>query len=208
MAYLKGLDAIAITDHNSIQNVRAAMKVGESVGMTVIAGMEIESAEEVHILSLFPSIEKAEKAELVVRAHLPKINNNSDIFGRQLVIDENDNIIKEETQLLITATSLSIEDVFALVKDCGGVPITAHVDRNSYSVLSNLGFIPDDLGVTAIEISSIITDTAKYLEKQPQLQKYKIIRNSDSHVLGNISERINSIEVIHNKAEEILCKFI
>ena len=208
MAYLKGLNAIAITDHNSTKNVRAAIKIGEELGITVIAGMEIETKEEVHILSLFPTVELAEKAEKIIKSHLPKIINKENIFGEQIIIDENDNIVGKEEQMLITATSLSINDVFSLVRNCGGVAIPAHIDRHSYSVLSNLGFIPDELNISTVEISKKTEDVEEYLKNLSFAQKYLVIRNSDAHYLGDISEKINYIEVDNNSIQEILQKFI
>jgi len=205
MAHLKGLNAIAITDHNSTKNVRAAVKVGDKLDIIVIAGMETETAEEVHIISLFPTIELAEKAEEVIRQHLPQIKNKEKIFGEQLIIDENDNIVGKEEQMLITATSLSVNDVFSLVKACGGVAIPAHIDRDSYSILSNLGFIPNDLSISTVEISKKIIDVSEYLKN---IQKYSVIRNSDAHYLGDISEKINYIEITDNSTQEILQKFI
>lgn len=208
MAALKGLDAIAVTDHNSAKNVRAVMSAGEKSGIRVIAGMEIETAEEVHILSLFPSAEAAENAAAVVALHLPPLKNNAEIFGMQLVMDSCDNILYEENQLLLTATALSVEQVFELVRGFGGVPIPAHVDRGSFSVLSNLGFIPDGIGVTSLEISAATHDVPEYFENHSELRSYSIIRNSDAHSLGELSERINFIEVSDNKIEKILSKFI
>ena len=208
MAYLKGLNAIAITDHNSTKNVRAAIKIGEELGITVIAGMEIETKEEVHILSLFPTVELAEKAEKIIRGNLPQIMNKENIFGEQIIIDENDNVVGKEEQMLITATSLSINDVFSLVRDCGGVAIPAHIDRHSYSVLSNLGFIPDELNISTVEISKKTEDVEEYLKNLSFAQKYLVIRNSDAHYLGDISEKINYIEVDNNSIQEILKKFI
>ena len=208
MAYLKGLNAIAITDHNSTKNVRAAIKIGKELGITVIAGMEIETKEEVHILSLFPTVELAEKAEKIIRANLPKIMNKENIFGEHIIIDENDNIVGKEEQMLITATSLSINDVFSLVRNCGGVAIPAHIDRHSYSILSNLGFIPDELNISTIEISKKTEDVEEYLKNLSFAQKYLVIRNSDAHYLGDISEKINYIEVDNNSIQEILQKFI
>lgn len=208
MAYIKGLNAIAITDHNTTKNVRAAIKIGMELGITVIAGMEIETKEEVHILSLFPTIELAEKAEKIIRAHLPQIKNNETIFGEQRIIDENDNVIGKEEQMLITATSLSINDVFSLVHSCGGVAIPAHIDRHSYSILSNLGFIPDELNISTIEISKKTEDIEEYLKNLSFTQKYLVIRNSDAHYLGDISEKNNYIEVDNNSIQKILQKFI
>ena len=96
MAAIIGLDAIAISDHNSVGNVRAAMKVGEQVGVKVLAGMEVETAEEIHVLTLYETMEAAEEVAKRVYDALPDIKNRPEIFGNQYYMDENDNIVGEE----------------------------------------------------------------------------------------------------------------
>lgn len=195
MAAISGLSAIAISDHNTVGNARAAMKVGESVGVTVIPGMEIETSEEVHILTLYPSIEAAEEAARVVYESLPPIKNRPEIFGEQVFMDEADNILGYEERLLISPTNLSINQVFDLVKSAGGLFIPAHVDRHSYSVLTNLGFIPDDLDIKAIEVSKMTADLSAYLAARPELSRYKILRSSDAHYLQDISPAENTLDL-------------
>lgn len=187
MAALSGLSAIAISDHNTVGNVRAAMEVGKACGVTVLAGMEIETAEEVHILTLYPDIEAAEKAAKVIYKSLPDIKNRPEIFGEQIFMDCEDNIAGYEEKLLISPSSLSINEVFDLVKSVGGIFVPAHVDRHSYSVLTNLGFIPDDIDIRNIEVSKSTADLSAYLESRPELSKYRIFRNSDAHYLQDIS---------------------
>lgn len=189
MAAISGLSAIAVSDHNSVKNVRAAMEAGKACGISVIPGMEVETAEEVHILTLYPSIESAEFAAAEVYKALPDIKNRPDIFGEQRIMDFEDNITGYEEKLLISPTSLSIEKLFDLVLASGGLFIPAHVDRHSYSVLTNLGFIPDDLDIKNIEVSKGVEDLESYLSNRPDLKKYRVLRNSDAHYLENISQR-------------------
>lgn len=193
MAALIGLDAIAVSDHNTVGNVGAVVKAGEKAGVTVIPAMEVETAEEIHVLTLYPSLESAEYAGNEVYKHLPKIKNRSDIFGDQLLMDENDEVIGREEKLLISSTSLSVNMLFDLVKESGGLFIPAHVDRHSYSVLTNLGFIPDDLPIAWIEISKRVTDLDAYFNRRPELRGYRVLRNSDAHYLMDISEREASL---------------
>ncbi len=195
MAALSGLGAIAVSDHNTVGNVRAAMEVGKNCGVTVIPGMEVETAEEVHILTLYPSIEAAEDVAREVYKSLPDIKNRPDIFGEQLYMDKEDNVTGIEEKLLISPTSLSLDRLFCIVKSVGGLFIPAHVDRHSYSVLTNLGFIPDDLDIKAIEVSKATEDLAAYLTARPELARYKIFRNSDAHYLADISVAEAFIEV-------------
>ncbi len=187
MAALGGLDAIAISDHNSIGNVLSAIKVGEGCGVKVIPGMEIETAEEVHILTLYPDIKSAQYVAEVVYQSLPDIKNRPEIFGNQLKMNEMDEVVGIEEKLLISPTNLSIEKVFELVEDAGGLFIPAHVDRHSYSVLTNLGFIPDNLDIRHIEVSKKVDVLEDYLTARPELRKYGIFRNSDAHYLEDIS---------------------
>lgn len=189
MAAIIGLDAIAITDHNSIGNVRSAMKVGEAVGVKVLAGMEVETAEEIHILTLYNTLEAAKEVAKEVYDALPDIKNRPEIFGNQYYMDEDDNVIGEEEKLLISPTSLSTERLLDIVKSVGGLYFPAHVDRHSYSILTNLGFIPDELKIDGIEISKKVSDVGTYLESRPDLKEYRVLRNSDAHYLTDIAEK-------------------
>ena len=195
MAMIKGLTAIAVSDHNTTGNVRAAMEVGREYGLTVIPGMEVETEEEVHILTLYPSIEAAEYASGEVYKKLPMIPNRPEIFGEQCFMDKDDNITGYEPKLLLTATTLSINSLFDLVKTAGGIFIPAHVDRHSYSVLTNLGCIPDDRDIRYIELSKRVEDVKDYIKSRPELEKYVVFRDSDAHYLEDISEPLNSFDI-------------
>lgn len=189
MAALSGLDAVAVSDHNSAGNVRAAMAAGKKAGVTVLPAMEVETEEEVHILTLYPSAEAAEAVAREVYNALPDIKNRPEIFGEQLIMDEEDNIVGTEEKLLISPAALSINRLCDMVKAAGGLFIPAHVDRHSYSVLTNLGFIPDDIDIRCIEVSRNTADLAAYIDSRPELAKYKVLRNSDAHYLGDIAQR-------------------
>ncbi len=193
MALLKGLDAIAITDHNSAKNVRACVECGKKNGLTVIPGMELETSEDVHLVCLFDCVEKAEKMDMVVSRYLPFIKNREDIFGVQYVIDELDNVSYTVENLLSTATTLDVYSAVKLVRELGGVVIAAHVDKSSYSIISNLGFIPQDISFSAVEVKS--PETLKNLRENHNLDKYKIIHNSDAHFLWDIHEREHFIDI-------------
>lgn len=195
MAMLSGLDTIAISDHNSIGNAKACIEVGKACGVTVIPAMEVETQEEVHILTLYPSLDAAEEVYKEVYKNLPDIKNRPEIFGEQIFMDCEDNITGYEEKLLISPTTLSMNKLFDMVKSVGGLFIPAHVDRHSYSVLTNLGFIPDDMDIKNIEVSKYVEDLESYLENRPELRKYFIFRNSDAHYLGDISEKKFFIDV-------------
>jgi len=187
MAALSGLDTIAISDHNTIGNVKAAMEVGKSCGVKVIPGMEVETSEEVHILTLYPSLEAAEVVAKEVYKRLPDIKNKTEIFGEQIYMDCDDNIVGYEDKLLISPADISFDELYDLVKSVGGLFIPAHVDRHSYSVLTNLGFIPEEFDIKFIEVSTATTDLESYLQARSDLKKYKVLRNSDAHYLENMS---------------------
>lgn len=195
MAAIIGLDAIAISDHNSVGNVRAAMKVGEQVGVKVLAGMEVETAEEIHVLTLYETIEAAEEVAKKVYQALPDIKNRPEIFGKQYYMDEEDNIIGEEEKLLISPTTIQVEDLLDMVKNVGGIYFPAHVDRHSYSILTNLGFIPEELEIDGIEISKKVDDVEAYLSSRPDLEGYRVLRNSDAHYLEDIANREAFLEI-------------
>ena len=203
MSILKGLDVIALSDHNTCGNVRALQKVAGD-RLIVIPGMEIETQEEVHMLSLFPNIEAAEEMEKIVKEHLPKVENKTEIFGNQYYMDENDEITGEEKYLLVNATTLDLYEATRAVKEVGGIIIPAHIDRSSYSIISNLGFIPPDIEFPTVEISGRVTE-----EFSQNFSDYNIITNSDAHYLWDISEKKHFFEIdnkITKKILESLCK--
>ncbi len=189
MALLKGLDIIALSDHNSAGNLRAVAKAAGS-RLLVIPAIEVESAEEVHIVCYFPSVDRAEQFSEELKAQLPPIENRPDIFGRQLYLNEQDEVTGEEHQLLVCASGLSIEQVFSLTANYGGASVPAHIDRSSSSILSNLGFIPPDLPVSALEI------TAKgRAELEQKYAGFRILTNSDAHYLEDIAEPEFSLDL-------------
>lgn len=187
MARLKGLDVIAVTDHNTCKNAEAVMKCAEGSGVLVLPGMEIESMEEVHLVALFPSIDVAMKFDELVSNHLPDIKNKPDIFGEQILYDEEDNVKGYVENLLITATDMPVEDIVKEVRNLGGVVFPSHIDKDSYSILSNLGFIPENIEFTAVEIKD--TGKTEKIVETHKLENHIILHNSDAHFLWDISER-------------------
>ena len=197
MSIIKGLDIIAVSDHNSVGNVRSCMKVAEGKDIVVVPGMEVETSEEVHVLCLFPDIESAEKMAGAVYAALGDIKNRPEIFGEQAFMDVEDEICGTEEKLLVTATTLSIDKVKKLADECGGVAVPAHLDRSSYSALSNLGMLPD-IGFNTVEVSKkTLPENFSYLGK-------KIIQNSDAHYLEDISEPECSIDLPEKSAAALI----
>lgn len=199
MSIIKGLDAVALTDHNACENVRAAAAVaGDKI--IFIPGMEVETSEEVHIVTLFPTADAAEEMQRILTDSSPFIPNRPEIFGNQYIMDENDEICGEIDRMLVTASGLDIYTVVAAAKDLGGIAYPAHIDRESYSVLSNLGFIPPDLDISAVEI----TEKSRTALEGEYSNRYNIITSSDAHYLWDISERNHYIEVSDASVRGIL----
>ncbi len=202
MSVLKGLDAIAVTDHNSAKNVRACYECGKKNGLIVLPGMEIETSEEVHLLALFSHPDNAETLDDIISSKLVKIKNRTDIFGTQLVLDEQDEIVETIPNLLSTATMLTLSEAVKIVRDLGGVPIPAHVDKTSYSVISNLGFIPKELNFSTVEMKFPEMKDS-YIEKY-DLSSCKVIHNSDAHFLWDIHEKEHFLDIKACSGQEII----
>lgn len=182
MAKLLGIDILALTDHNTCKNCAAAIKVGEREGVLVLPGMELCCAEEIHAVCLFASLEEALAFHRYVEAHSLPLRNRPDIFGEQLILDEEDREIGREESLLISATSISINDVDTLVPAYGGVVFPAHIDKDSYSILSSLGAIPEEAQFCSVEFSPR-AKAEPYLNRFPQLRKMNHLFNTDAHML-------------------------
>lgn len=194
MSKLLGLDIIALTDHNSSLNCEAVMELGKENGLCVIPGMELTTAEEIHVVCLFPTLEKALDFGNYVKAHQLQIKNRSDIYGRQVVMDKDDNEISEVDSLLILATDISVMNVKELVESFSGVCYPAHINRDSMSILSALGDIPPECGFKTVELSSSgDIDTLKAMH--PILNDMLIVRNSDAHYLENMKDAQNFFEL-------------
>lgn len=185
MAKIMGYDAIALTDHNTCGNCKALMKAGEEIGLTVIPGMELCSSEEVHLVCLFPELEKAEAFSDYVYSTLPPVKNKPSVFGEQLYMNENDEIVGSEERLLITASSISCAKAVSIVESYGGICYPAHIDRSSFSILSNLGIIDESFGFKCAEIFDISKEN-ELKDKHPYLKELKIISDSDAHYLENM----------------------
>jgi hypothetical protein len=203
MAMLKGLDFIAITDHNSARNVEAVIECARGKGIIIVPGMEVESAEEVHMVCLFPNLDAVYNMEELVQVHLPNLKNDVKIFGAQVIYNSRDEIIGYDDRLLVTATSLSIDRIKASVEDLGGIAIPSHVDRQSFSVISNLGFIPPELNFTVVELSKH-TNKVAFLANNPFLSRYMMIQNSDAHHLEDISEAEEAIDLVNKSIGDLL----
>lgn len=205
MSKLLGLDVIALTDHNSVLNCEAVMKLGKENDLCVIPGMELTTMEEIHVVCLFPTYEKALQWNEYVKAHQMQFKNRVDIYGRQVILDENDEEIGEVENLLILATEISVMDVKELVESYDGICYPAHINRDSMSIISSLGDIPPECGFKTAEISSS-GDVEKLKERYPILNDMLIVRDSDAHYLQNMRDAENFFDLPELTIDTVLKK--
>ena len=200
-----GYDLIALTDHNSCRNCRAAMSAGEAAGITVVPGMELCTSEEIHVICLFPDADRAEAFGALVKENLPPVKNKPEIFGEQRVMDDVDTVLDEEPLLLNTASFFSIDEVPALVARYGGACFPAHIDRHSFSILSALGDFSETLRVAAFELT-MQADEMHYRGAYPALKDKLLLRDSDAHYLDNILLPSQTIDLAENTPQALISR--
>jgi PHP family Zn ribbon phosphoesterase len=187
-AQVLGLEIIAVTDHNSAENVAAVVNAARGTGITVLPGMEVQTREEVHLVALFDTLEQVASWQEQVYASMPPLKNDEVVFGEQLVLDADGEPAGYLDRLLLTSTSFSVEEVVQRVSDLDGLCIPAHVDRTAYSIISNLGFIPPELDVVGVEISHNV-GPVEARRRFPQLARYTLVASGDAHRLREMIRR-------------------
>ncbi len=194
MAFLNGLDIIALTDHNTAKNCPAFIKACLRTGIFGVPGMELTTAEEIHIVCLFSSLDDVMAFDEEVYSSIPNIKNRPDVFGNQYILDSEDNVIGKEEKLLLTATSLMLDEAVELVKKYNGVCYPAHIDRESNGIVSILGSFPESPFFGCYELND--GNNREVYENRFELLKHKPrIISSDAHYLWDINEKLNSIEL-------------
>ena len=207
MAVVKGLDVIALTDHNTCKNCEAAMTIGKEYGITVIPGMELTTSEEVHVLCLFHTLEDAMGFDAYVEPRILQIPNNPKVFGDQFICNENDEVKGIFPTLLISATDISFDRVDDVIKPFNGVMVPAHVDANSFSLTSNLGFVPPDAIFHCFELQHM-ENLHKMQNANPYLRECNVIKDSDAHYIEHISEAVNTLYAESNSIDDVLAALI
>lgn len=183
MSKLLGTNIIGICDHNSAKNVKSVIEASKDYNnILVLPGMEIQSIEEVHMLCFYDEFSKLEAWQDYIYSHLPKRKNDSGIFGSQLIVDKRGSVLQTEDRLLLTSTDLTVEQISKKVRKLGGLLIPAHIDKKSFSLLSQLGFIPENIEIDALEISRNITK-GNCRKTFPFVANYNLITSSDAHRL-------------------------
>ncbi|MDA3810037.1 MAG: PHP domain-containing protein [Spirochaetaceae bacterium] len=194
----RDLDIIAICDHNSSGNVEAVIAAGKKVGLTVFGGMEICSEEEVHLLTLFEDLNDLKKMDKVISRTILEFND-IELFGEQVLFDENDKIIGLEDKLLMSACSLTIEEIVDLTQKNNGLVIPSHINRDSYGLLGVLGFIPEDISFDALEImNSGFSGWENLLQTD-----LTFVHSSDAHFLEQIGSDYTVFELAFPSLREI-----
>lgn len=203
MAKLLGLDVIALTDHNTSLNCEAAIKVGEQVGLLVIPGMELTTAEDIHAVCLFPDLDKALAFSSYVDEHRIKVRNKAEIYGRQVIMNENDEEIGEIEHLLLPASFIGISEAYDKAREFGGICYPAHIDRDSLSILSVLGEIDPYCGFRTAELADI-TKLPELRKQHPILDCMNIITCSDAHYLENMRDAANTLPLPELTREAVI----
>ncbi|MBQ9531505.1 MAG: PHP domain-containing protein [Eubacterium sp.] len=193
MATLCGLNIIALTDHNTCKNCPAFFEAAKRYGIIPVAGMELTTAEDIHVVCLFENLGDAMAFDEEIDKRRIKIENRTDIFGNQFILDGEDNIIGEDKYLLSNATTVSLEEAPELVKSFGGICYPAHIDRQSNGVIEVLGTFPETPHFDIVEINRK-EKVEEYVEKY-SLQNKKVIISSDAHYLENMRDKENYFEL-------------
>ncbi len=189
MAAISGIDILALTDHNTAKNCPAFFRAAEQYGVTAVAGMELTTSEEIHVVCLFEQLENALLFDKEIDSRRVKIKNRVDIFGEQLIIGDCDQVIGSDEFLLSNATTVSLDEVPGLVEKYGGVCYPAHIDRQSNSIITVLGTIPETPEFNCFEIHE--PENIPVFREKYNLKNKKIIISSDAHYLEGIKDKEN-----------------
>jgi PHP family Zn ribbon phosphoesterase len=191
----KKLDIIGICDHNSAENVTALQKIGMNNDITVIGGMEVTTSEEVHVLALFESLDDLLELQEIIYESLPDDEHNVE---NQIIVNEKDEVVRFNKKLLVGASGLTVDDVVNLVHRKDGIAIASHVDRESFSITGQLGFIPDGILFDALEV--MFPEQAR---KNPYYERFMFVTFSDAHYPWEIAQRFTTFLLKESSFVEI-----
>lgn len=201
MCALAGLEVVALTDHNTVGNCGAFCEAAARCGLLALPGMELTTAEEVHVVCLFSTLEGARDFGSYVRTQLPPVKNDPALFGPQVLMDGEDGVLGEETAFLAGAAAIGIYDAARLVESYGGLAYPAHIDRPSFSLLSNLGLWDGALGFPLAEVSK---NCPPDLFDRPDLKGVRHITACDAHYLDQIPDAHQFMELEERGAGLVL----
>ena len=196
-----GLHVISITDHNMVENCLYTHEIGKKFGITVLFGMELQTLEEIHLLAFFDTYNLALAFQEKIYSLLPDIQNDADYFGDQVVVNEENEIIRFENRLLLNSAQISITDATTWIKNHGGIAIPSHIDSPTFSIISQLGYIPDDLPFDALEVRN----KEKATELLPLIMRKEMpfVSFSDAHYLVDIGKRRIELDLEEPNCTEI-----
>ena len=194
MGVVAKLDIMALTDHNTCRNCPAFFKTAEANGIVPVAGMELTTAEDIHLICLFERLEDAIKFDAVVSEKRIPFKNRVDIFGEQMIMNENDEVIGIEENLLSNATLITVDEAPSLVEQCGGICYPAHIDREANGIVATLGIFPEFPFFPCAEYHDG-DKRPEYEAKFALLRSKPFVVSSDAHYLWDISGRLNKFEL-------------
>ena len=204
-AVAEKLDVIAICDHNASENARFVLRSAEGKPLIVLPGMEITSSEEVHLLALFDTLDGLTKIQDVIYGHLSG-TNREEIFGCQAIVNDLDEVEGFNDRFLLGATKLSLPEIIDQVHGLGGLVIASHIDRESFSIISQLGFIDPDVHLDALEVTHH-TGFKEARIKYPELSRYPFIESSDAHFINDIGQVATTIFLERGTVSELKMAF-
>lgn len=193
-ATLAGIQIMALTDHNSVKNCPAFFKACKKYGVIPVPGMELTTAEDIHVVCLFDELEQALAFGEEVDSRRVKIPNRVEIFGDQRIMDEEDNIIGTDEFILPNATEITVEEAPAIVEKYRGACYPAHIDRQANGIIATLGTFPDYPPFKCAELHDK-EKIAPHLEKYPILRDKRIVISSDAHYLWDIRDADATFEI-------------
>jgi predicted metal-dependent phosphoesterase TrpH len=197
-----GLDIIAITDHNSAENAAAVAEAAAGTGLAVLPGLELATEEEVHILGLFEAGTELRPLIETVYANLPDVPSKRNFIKDQVIVDAEDGVSGFNPHCLIGATRLTVYEAVALIHEHGGLAIASHIDREAFSLISQLGFIPPGLELDAVEVSPLMTFDQARAAFGP-LSPLPLVRFSDAHRPEEIGQAVMEFIMASPRLEEI-----
>jgi hypothetical protein len=200
-AKARGLDMIAICDHNSAENTAAFISAGDARGLKVLPGMEVTSKEEIHLIALFDAQENCVALQNLVYQNLPG-ENVEEVFGPQTVVNERDEAVGVNRRMLIGATLLPFEQIVSVIHSLEGVAIASHIDRQAFSLVGQLGFIPEGIPLDGLEISPR-TSKQEAKNRFHSYQHYSFVWFSDAHCLEDIGKSTTPFLLNETTSKEV-----
>jgi len=199
------LDIIAICDHNASENMQFVLRSAEGKPLTILPGMEITSSEEVHLLALFDTLDELKKIQDIIYDHLSG-TNREEVFGCQAIVNDLDEVEGFNDKFLLGATKLPLLELIYLIHSFGGLAIASHIDRESFSVISQLGFIDPDTPLDALEVTRQ-TGIQGARIKYPELARFPFIESSDAHFIKDIGQGTTTMFLERGTISELRMAF-